>query len=220
MSRVPNGESARLRRRLVDLRRCGTETPPAEPVAKSMTMKHRVELRGTVTMAQRAAEIKVFISTNESKCDECGEELGRRAWITLAGDQVALCLACADLDHLVFLRRGDAALTRRSKKYSKLWAVILKWSRARKRYERQGLLVEAAALEKASAESSSPRSSPVVLIIRQDVLDVFVCMEFAGAHAVTDLATFLDESRVALEEILDQVVVQRKNRELFLAARL
>ncbi len=103
-------------------------------------------------MVQRSAEIKVFISSKDSKCDACGEDLGRRAWITLAGDQVALCLACADLDHLVFLRRGDAALTRRSKKYSKLWAVVLKWSRARKRYERQGLLVETAALEKAEEE--------------------------------------------------------------------
>jgi len=26
-------------------------------------------------------EIKVFISHRESKCDECGEELGRQAWI-------------------------------------------------------------------------------------------------------------------------------------------
>lgn len=103
-------------------------------------------------MAQRSAEIKVFISSKDSKCDECGEELGRKAWITLAGERGALCLACADLDHLVFLPSGDAALTRRSKKYSTLWAVVLKWSRARKRYERQGLLVEAAALEKAEEE--------------------------------------------------------------------
>jgi len=28
-------------------------------------------------------EIKVFISHRESKCEECGEELGRQAWITL-----------------------------------------------------------------------------------------------------------------------------------------
>jgi len=64
----------------------------------------------------------------------------------------ALCLACADLDHLVFLPPGDAALTRRARKYSTLAAVVLKWSRARKRYERQGLLVEAQATEKAEQE--------------------------------------------------------------------
>jgi hypothetical protein len=55
----------------------------------------------------------------------------------------------SDLDHLVFLPSGDAALTRRAKKNSILSAVVLKWSRARKRYERQGLLVESEGLEKA-----------------------------------------------------------------------
>ena len=69
-------------------------------------------------------------------------KLGRHAWIMLAGEKGALCLPCADLDHLVFLPSGDAALTRRAGKHSTLAAVVLKWSRARKRYERQGLLVE------------------------------------------------------------------------------
>jgi len=31
-----------------------------------------------------------------------------------------VCLACAELDHLVFLGAGDAALTRRAKAASKL----------------------------------------------------------------------------------------------------
>ena len=63
-----------------------------------------------------------------------------------------ICLSCADLDHLVFLPRGDAALTRRARKYSSLSAVVLKWSQARKRYERQGLLVEEEGLERAEGE--------------------------------------------------------------------
>ncbi len=72
--------------------------------------------------------------------------------IFLAGERGALCLACADLDHLLFLAPGDAALTRRAREYSTLSAVVLRWSRARKRYERQGLLVEEQALERAEAE--------------------------------------------------------------------
>ena len=95
--------------------------------------------------------IKVFISHRESICGECGENLGTKAWITLREDKGALCLSCADLDHLVFLPSGDAALTRRAKKLSTLSAVVLKWSRARKRYERQGLLVEEQALQAAEA---------------------------------------------------------------------
>lgn len=97
-------------------------------------------------------DISVFISSRDSTCDECGEALGRQAWITLDEDKKAVCLACADLDHLVFLPAGDAALTRRSRKHSTLSAVVLKWSKPRKRYERQGLLVESQALEQAEQE--------------------------------------------------------------------
>ena len=97
-------------------------------------------------------QLMVFISSRESTCSECRENLGSHAWITLAGDRGALCLTCADLDHLVFLPSGDPALTRRTKKNSRLHAVVLKWARARKRYERQGLLVEEDALERAETE--------------------------------------------------------------------
>src|SRR6266478_8890495 len=97
-------------------------------------------------------DIKVFISNRDSTCDECREDLGRKAWITLVRDMGALCLSCADLDHLVFLASGDAALTRRARKYSRLSAVVLKFSRARRRYERQGLMVEESALDLAEEE--------------------------------------------------------------------
>jgi hypothetical protein len=103
---------------------------------------------------KQTEDLKVFISTSDrdSACCECGEALGRGAWITLVEGKGALCLACADLDHLIFLPSGDAALTRRARKHSILSAVVLKWSRARKRYERQGLLVEEQAMEGAEAE--------------------------------------------------------------------
>ena len=65
-----------------------------------------------------------------------------------------LCLECADLDHLVYLQRGDATMTRRSssRKYSNLSAVVVRFSRPRHRYERQGLLVESEALIRAEKE--------------------------------------------------------------------
>ncbi|MBI2833969.1 MAG: DUF2293 domain-containing protein [Acidobacteria bacterium] len=105
-----------------------------------------------VALDRTSRDLRVFISTRDSRCDECGEDLGRRAMIFLAGDRGALCLTCGDLDHLVFLPSGDAALTRRARRHSRLAAVVLKWSRARKQYERQGLLVEEPALERAEAE--------------------------------------------------------------------
>jgi hypothetical protein len=59
------------------------------------------------------------------------------------------------MDHLVFLPSGDAALTRRAMKASGLSAVVVRWSRTRKRYERQGLLVEEAGLEQAEQQCLS-----------------------------------------------------------------
>lgn len=100
----------------------------------------------------KSEELKVFISNRESICAECKENLGTKAWIFLNREKGVLCLACADLDYLEFLPSGNMALTLRSKKYSKLYAVVLKWSKQRKRYERQGLLVQAEAIEKAEQE--------------------------------------------------------------------
>lgn len=96
--------------------------------------------------------LKVFIAHRESSCDKCGLEIGPKAWITLDPEQGALCLRCGDMDHLVFLPSGDTALTRRARKHSGLPAIVLKWSRARKRYERQGMLVEEEALARAEEE--------------------------------------------------------------------
>ncbi|WP_240139106.1 DUF2293 domain-containing protein [Streptomyces sp. MUM 178J] len=62
-----------------------------------------------------------------------------------------VCLDCADLAHLVYLPRGSAALTRRAREASSLYAVVVRFNRRRGRYERQGLLVEEAALTTAEA---------------------------------------------------------------------
>ena len=52
----------------------------------------------------------------------------------------------------MLLPSGDPALTRRALALSARSAVVVKFSRARKRHERQGVLVELAALEQAQAE--------------------------------------------------------------------
>src|SRR3972149_7376702 len=113
-------------------------------------------------------ELKVFILTRESTCDECGENLGPKAWIPLTRDKGALCLACADLEHLIFLPSGDAALTRRARKHSTLAAVVLKWSRTRERYEREGLLVETLALARHVEECLAVSA----VSVRRNVRDV------------------------------------------------
>lgn len=104
--------------------------------------------------ADRDNEIVVFDIVQNSACAECGCELFKGSFLRMENDK-PLCMTCADLDHLVFLPRGDTALTRRSKKYSTLSAVVLRFSRTRGRYERQDLLVEMAALARAEQECLS-----------------------------------------------------------------
>ncbi len=82
------------------------------------------------------------------RCAECRQ--GPLPLHILESD-APVCLGCADLAHLVYLPRGSAALTRRAREASSLWAVVIRFSRRRKRYERQGLLVEDTALARAES---------------------------------------------------------------------
>ncbi len=99
---------------------------------------------------QSKSEIVVVSALKDWSCAECG---GGGNLLTM-DDQGPLCLSCADLAHLAFLPSGDAALTRRARKASGLSAVVVRFSRARKRYERQGVLVEEEALEMATPGSA------------------------------------------------------------------
>jgi hypothetical protein len=93
-------------------------------------------------VAERAEDIVVIEPLRGWTCAGCG---GSEGLLTM-DDAGPPCMVCADLDHLVFLPRGDAALSRRAREGSGLSAVVVRFSRARRRYERQGLLVEEAAL--------------------------------------------------------------------------
>src|SRR2546425_5890861 len=104
--------------------------------------------------SSEAKDLVVFDILRESKCADCGKELLGGDFLFMEGER-PLCLTCADLDHLVYLPRGDSALTRRARKHSALSAVVVRFSRTRKRYERQGVLVEESALEQAGAECSA-----------------------------------------------------------------
>ncbi|MEK6304025.1 MAG: DUF2293 domain-containing protein [Acidobacteriota bacterium] len=109
-----------------------------------------------MAMAEKRQDLVVFkLRRTASICGECGTELHKGDLLRLQDDNRALCLECADMDHLEFLPRGDAAITRRSNKYSGLKAVVVEWSRSRKRYERQGILAEPEAIERAMAESDA-----------------------------------------------------------------
>lgn len=89
----------------------------------------------------------VWISHRDSqRCVACAAEILKGALIALHREQGLRCLACAGLADLEYLPAGDTALTRRALALSSRAAVVLKFSRARKRNERQGVLVEPPAL--------------------------------------------------------------------------
>jgi hypothetical protein len=103
-----------------------------------------------ITKKQAAVpDLVVIQPVKEFTCADCGEA---HEDLLIMDDAGPLCMTCADMDHLIFLPAGDAALTRRAKKASKLSAVVVRWSKSRKRHERQGLLVEETALEQAEQQ--------------------------------------------------------------------
>jgi hypothetical protein len=55
-----------------------------------------------------AGGIVVFSILKPSACAECGTELWKGSFLRMEKAK-PLCLECADLDHLVFLPRGDGA---------------------------------------------------------------------------------------------------------------
>lgn len=97
------------------------------------------------------AELLAIVASRPWQCASCATQFERGDFLTM-DDAGPLCLDCADLGHLEFLPRGDAALTRRAKAHSRLSAVVVQWSRARKHYERQGILAEVDAIATAERD--------------------------------------------------------------------
>ncbi|MET9733685.1 DUF2293 domain-containing protein [Streptomyces sp. NPDC006458] len=100
------------------------------------------------TTRSRGAGLLVVQSLKRKRCSACR---GGPLSLLVLEEGAPRCLDCCDLGHLVFLPRGDTALTRRSREESGLSAVVVRFNRRRSRYERQGVLVEEAALARAEA---------------------------------------------------------------------
>ena len=104
--------------------------------------------------ASRAPELVVVQPLNaEWNCHRCGVAGG----LLMMEDAGPACLRCVGLDDLEYLPAGDALLTRRAKAESARYAVVVRFSKVRRRYERQGLLVEPRALAEAKRCASLDR---------------------------------------------------------------
>jgi hypothetical protein len=134
-----------------DLRFSASGDPATERACRTHWMSPGLTSARQERITQRQAtppDLVVIVATRDWTCASCGGT----GDLLIMDDAGPLCLACADLDHLVFLPSGDAALTRRSRKASTLSAVVVQWSKSRRRYERQGLLVSEEGLRQAEEQ--------------------------------------------------------------------
>jgi hypothetical protein len=109
-------------------------------VSQELSEKKRERL---AEKASRAPDLVVVQPLkSEWTCHRCGGSGG----LLMMENSGPACLRCLGLDDLEFLPAGDALLSRRVKAKSTRFAVVVRFSRSRRRYERQGLLVEPQAL--------------------------------------------------------------------------
>ena len=60
--------------------------------------------------SRQSRELVVYSILRDSTCNVCGKGLSKGDFLFMEGEY-PLCLSCADFDYLVYLPRGDAALT-------------------------------------------------------------------------------------------------------------
>ncbi len=109
-------------------------------VSQELSEKKRERL---AEKASRAPDLVVVQPLkSEWTCHRCGST----GDLLMMENSGPACLCCVGLDDLEFLPAGDALLSRRVKAKSTRCAVVVRFSRSRRRYERQGLLVEPLAL--------------------------------------------------------------------------
>jgi hypothetical protein len=126
-------------------RRCRTHW-----ISSALSERKRERL---VEKAARPPDLVVVMPLkDEWTCHRCG---GSGGWLVMENPGPA-CLRCVGLDDLDFLAARDALLTRRARAKSPRQAVVVRFSRTRKRYERQGLLLESQALADARHELGRP----------------------------------------------------------------
>lgn len=106
----------------------------------------------------------IFLTKKEKlSCISCGKRIPvGKSFVAESENHKGTCFGCSSFVGYVLLPPGDAAMTRRSKKFSTLCGVVLAWNQRRKRYERQGQLVEEAAIEKARIACEKDKEDRVI----------------------------------------------------------
>jgi hypothetical protein len=136
------------------LRFSASNDPGIEQAYSTHWISPKLSERRRERLAERQScppDLLVIAASKPWTCVECVAEF-ETGDLLMMEDAGPHCMDCVDLGHLEFLPAGNTTLTRRAKKSSRLSAVVVQWSRSRKRYERQGILAEPGAIERAEAE--------------------------------------------------------------------
>lgn len=106
----------------------------------------------------------IFLTKKKTlKCSSCRKLIGLgQAFVGETEKHLGTCLACSTFATATFLKPGDAALTRRSKKHSSYCGVLFAWNAKRKRFERKGQYVEAEAIIKARQECENDQQERII----------------------------------------------------------
>ena len=106
----------------------------------------------------------IFLTKKETlKCSACNKRIGLgEAFVAESEKHRGTCFSCSPYVKATFLKPGNAALTRRSKKHSSYCGVVFAWNRRRKRFERRGQYVEAEAILKAQRECEADQAERAI----------------------------------------------------------
>ena len=102
---------------------------------------------------QSVNEVVWISHKDQQTCSVCGKSLGRGNFVQVNRNDGVRCMECMGYSELCFLPAGDAKMTRLATSRSSRVVVVVKWSSARKRHERQGILVDEQAYDAAIAQA-------------------------------------------------------------------
>lgn len=120
--------------------------PAIEALFRTHWVSQQLSEKKRERLAEKASRAPELVVVQPLKSEWTCHRCGGTGDLLMMEDSGPACLSCVGLADLEFLPSGDALLSRRVKAKSSKCAVVVRFSRSRRRYERQGLLVEPLAL--------------------------------------------------------------------------
>jgi len=137
----PTEYVARTPRRQM-LRFSGSGDPATEEAYRTHWVSPELSEQKRERLSEKASRAPELVVIQPLKANWTCHRCGGTGDLLMMEPPGPACLRCAGLDDLEYLPAGDALLTRRVKAKSTRYAVVVRFSKTRRRYERQGLLVE------------------------------------------------------------------------------